>query len=264
VAVPLGFGASTGKIAVLDLQNHAYQRSIDLDSNGRIIKNLYLAGETIYSINQVSYSGSYGIVSSYNTTTASLGLHRIDLPTSQGAGIFQDKLYASFGGGIGGWSLTTQTLVDTNVVAGYWAATVLDSVRNRFYVTETDYATYGNLYAYDMNGLRLDSIAIGVSPEAIAVDYNIVTSNTLANEGKVDLLHYPQPFGERLTICLRGLSAKPSTLKLMDLHGRIVQRNEAILGDTFTLHTSDLVPGIYLLQVTHNGLTWTEKVVKGL
>lgn len=262
IAEPIGFGATDGKLAVVDLQGEMLHHEIDLDSNGRIIKNLYLHDGTVYSVNQISYFGSYGVISAYDIATGTLDHHQVDLPTSQGAGIYGGKLYAAFGGGVGGWSLNSSTLVDTNVVAGYWAAMALDSVNQRFYVTETDYATYGKLYSYSWAGVRLDSVTIGVSPEAIAVDYNVVTGSKPRVEEMATMRVFPQPCGNLVHVDLRSLPTLATQVEILDITGKVLLK-ESVSGNGVTdLSTATLAPGTYLLRVHGRGQAWTSKVVK--
>jgi Secretion system C-terminal sorting domain len=262
VAVPLGFLASTGKIAVLSLADHTLHHEIDLDSNGRIIKNMYLQGETLYTVNQVTYGSSYGIISSYDIGSGNLQHHRVDLGTSQGAGIFQDKLYASFGGGVGAWSLGSSSLVDTNIVPGYWAATAMDTIAQRIYVTESDFATYGRIFAYDMTGQVVDSTDIGISAEAIAIDYNTVTAATPAANRPAALHSYPQPFGSELHIDVRELQAADAKLTVMDIAGHVVHRQDIMGKAVVDLETTAFASGMYLVQVSAKGKVWTQKVAK--
>jgi hypothetical protein len=263
VAEPLFFGALAGKLAVVSLQNHLLEREIDLDSNGRIIKNLYLADDKIFSVNQISYFGSYGVISEYDLGTGSLAHHRVDLPTSQGAGIFDGKLYAAFGGGIGGWDISTHALADTNLVSGYWAAMALDSVNQRFYVTETDYATYGKLYSYSWAGVLLDSVDIGVSPEAIAVDYNISTAAERPQlESVAGIRTFPQPFATHVTVDLRTLPSSVSRLEVTDIAGKLLMTQTISGNRLLTLETSDFPAGTYLLRVYAQGQPWTTRMVK--
>jgi hypothetical protein len=262
VAVPIGFGAPNGSIGVVSLQSHLLAREIDLDTNGRIIKNLYLKGATLYSVNQISYSAAYGIVTAYNTMSGALSHHRVDLPSSQGCGIFNGKLYAAFGSGIGGWDLSTMQLVDSTVVQGFWAGMALDTVLQRFYVTETDYATYGRMYSYDMAGQVVDSVAVGVSPEALAVDYNLPATATAEAEPSRSISTFPQPFCHHLSIDLRSVPSPADRVEILDLTGRVLVSERVNGRPVITMETSSIAAGAYLARVHSNGQAWTCKLVK--
>jgi hypothetical protein len=264
VAEPLFFAALSGKLAVISLQDQVLDREIALDSNGRLIKNLYLHEDRIFSVNQISYFGAYGVISEYPIGAAldSVTHHRVDVPTSQGAGIYGDKLYATFGGGIGGFDLNSGLLVDSNIVAGYWAATVLDSVNQRFYVTETDYATYGKLYSYSWAGVRLDSVTIGISPEAIAVDYNVVTEAKPKAERPVAIRTFPQPCREFVNLDLRGLQAVGVEVEVMDIAGKLLKKEPVSGNRIVSMTTSDLLAGTYILRVHAGGKAWTSRLIK--
>jgi hypothetical protein len=264
VAEPLFFAALSGKIAVVSLADQALEREIDLDSNGRLIKNLYLHEGKIFSVNQISYFGSYGVVSEYPLGLAldSVIHHRVDVPVSQGAGIFRDKLYASFGSGIGGFDLNLGILVDSSLVSGYWAAMALDSINQRFYVTATDYATYGKLYSYSMSGIVLDSLTIGVSPEAIAVDYNVVTEAKPKAELSMSIKVFPQPCKDFVNLDLRAIPSGKVEIEVMDIAGKVLIR-EAVQGHGFAqISVTSLQSGTYLARVKADGKVWTQRLVK--
>ncbi|MEY3443947.1 MAG: hypothetical protein RLZZ519_2228, partial [Bacteroidota bacterium] len=59
IAVPQGFGAATGKIAVVSLTSQQLIREIDLDTNGRVITDLFIYGGKVYSISQIDYFSPY-------------------------------------------------------------------------------------------------------------------------------------------------------------------------------------------------------------
>lgn len=262
VGVPVGFGASMGKIAVISLTSQSLVREIDLGPNGRLIRNLYLHGSDLYSVNQIDYFSNHGYISAYNIQSATLQHHRVDMPTSLGGGIHLGKLHANFGAGLGAWSLQDTVVTDTMVVPGYWAAMAMDTVLHRYYVTATDYATWGRLYQYDLLGNLLDSTDIGVSPEAIAVDAYVITANPDANEKTASLRAYPVPFGDRLTLDLRDFPAGNYTATLLNLQGQQVSEIPTQGLGLRSISTADLPAGLYLLRLSNGKRQWTLRVVK--
>jgi hypothetical protein len=262
VAVPSFFGAPFGKLAVLDLNTRTVQREIDLDTNGRIIGKIYAEGGKFYTINQIAYTGNYGVITEYNPANGWVTNYRVDLPTSQGAGVYQNKLYANFGGGIGGFDLSTGLLADTNIVPGYWAGMVMSEINGDFYVTESDYATYGKLRSFDHFGNLLDTVAIGISPEALAIHYDIITQNADVRDNENLLKAYPQPFGNELNVDLGKFHAFAGKLTLSDLLGRIVMTQEIQGNGIQTLETAQLAPGTYVLKAQSRTTTATLKVMK--
>ncbi len=263
IAVPQGFGATTGKIAVVSLTSQQLVREIDLDTNGRVITDIFASLGKVYAINQIDYFSPYSIVSTYDIATANLQHDRVDLPAAAGIGIFHtNKLYAGFGAGIGGWDLNTQTLTDTNIVVGQFAAIDYNEVHQRFYGTKTDYFTYGKLYEFNASGVMLDSIDVGISPEAIAVDYYAVVSETPSKEVAINVKAFPQPFGSYLNLDLRSLPYPAERIEILDLTGKVLLSETANGNGVKQLETSALASGTYLARVSARGRAWTVKVVK--
>lgn len=263
VGVPVGFGAGLGKIAVISMNTGSLVREIDLGPDGRLIKNLYLHGGNLYTVNQIDYFSSYGYVTAYNTQTATFHNHHVNMPTSLGAGIYLDKLHAYFGGGLSTWSLQDTIVTGTNIVPGYWAAMAMDTVLHHYYVTATDYATWGRLYQYDFAGNLLDSTDIGVSPEAIAVDAYVITSTEAGMDQAPELRAYLMPFGDRLTLDLRDFPAGNYTATLLNLQGQQVSEILTQGLGLRSLSTADLPAGLYLLRLSNGKSQWTLRVVKG-
>lgn len=263
IAVPQGFGASTGKIAVVSLSSQQLVREIDLDTNGRVITDIYIHGSKLYSINQIDFFSPYSIVSTYDINTAQLSHHRVDLPASAGIGIVNaTKLYGGFGAGIGAWSLSSQTLTDTNLVQGNFAAIDYDQLNKRFYATKSDFFTYGFLYEYDSTGVLMDSVEVGVSPEAIAVDFYVVVGEAPEVESQPGIKTYPQPFGSSLRIDLRSLPYPAERIDILDLTGKLVKSETANANGIKELETSALAQGTYLVRVFARDRVWTSKIVK--
>ncbi len=252
-----------GDLAVLDMANQSLKRVMDMDTMGEFIQELYVHNNKIFTINISQFNGpSFGFISEYDIPTASFVHHRINYPLYIGAGINDDLLYLSIGDNIGAYDLNTNTVVDPNIIPGSFAAMAIDSVNDLIYATKTDYATYGKIYKYTLTGTLLDSTNIGISPEAIAVDYNAVVSAPSPVTGDNLVKAYPQPFGNQLHVDLRHLNAPAKQLAMYDLSGRKVL-GQALAGNGIVALSTDGLPaGVYVLQVqTAKGVA-TIKVVK--
>lgn len=263
VANPISFANPTGNMVVVDLPGATVKRTMNLDTMGKFISNLYLHHSKVVSINLVKFNNpQWGFVSLYNLATATFTHHRVDMPVSQGAGIDNGILYANFGGNIGGFDLGSGLLVDSVVVPGTWAGMVVDSVNHRLYVTETDHISYGNLYTYDFNGLCLDTLEVGVSPEALAVDYNVAVGVSPISRGQDLIRAYPQPFGDILYIDTHLLKTPLQGISLYDLAGRKLLEQSAGGTSVHRLELSSLAPGPYLLKVETRDAVVMRKLTK--
>ncbi|MEX0967363.1 MAG: T9SS type A sorting domain-containing protein [Bacteroidia bacterium] len=160
------FADSIGYIAIIDLPNRKFVRNISLGQNGAGAGQIFIQNNTLFTVNNEAGSiGRYLLGTNVSTTT--------NLPVAdKGAGIKDGLLYANFGQGIGSFDISTLAIIDTNIVErpGIEAMT-MDTLANEFYATYTDFFSYGSLGRYDINGNLIDSLEIGVSPQAIATEY---------------------------------------------------------------------------------------------
>jgi hypothetical protein len=266
VGNPVSFAQPTGNMAVVDLSSRTLDRIMSMDTMGKFVDILYpWMTDKVVSVNMIKFNNpQWGFISIYDIPSATYTHHRVDMQVSKGAGIDNGILYANFGGNIGGFDLTTGLLADSNVVPGQWAAMTLDSVNNRIFVTETDYQTYGWLYGFDYNGNPTDTLEVGISPEAIAVDYNVTVGNQPVTPPGPLLSVHPQPFEDALHIDLRKLPAPATGLIIHDLTGRVLLERPATGNGILDLEVPGLEPGVYVLEVqTRKGVA-TAKVVKAV
>lgn len=81
-----------------------------------------------------------------------------------------------------------------------------------------------------------------------------------------DLRVSPNPFGNTLAVTFRLREAGRTQLSLFDLSGKqaglILNTNMAAGEHRATYNTTHLAPGVYILQLRHNGTTITQKAIK--
>lgn len=173
VSVPGNWMATTGKIAMINLVTNTFITEIDLGTNGAGIKNLYVRGNFIYSINTENK-----VITKLNTLNRSFvhtTLSNANLATP--AGVWGDTLYTSLQGSqwssenIGTLSLTSFTAFTVNKLVGNFSNALLDTVSEKIYCAKTDYSSYGDFLVYNLQGNRIDSVRVGVSPDAFGIDY---------------------------------------------------------------------------------------------
>jgi len=160
-----GFNDSTGRLAVLDLNNQQFKKNIELGPQAAGIKQLYSYQGLLYGI-----CNETGQLLEYDPSTGNKQYY--DLQVSNGTALYNGTLYANFyEKGIGAYNLNQNSLNDTAIVEGSFIASTFDSINNGFYASETDFSTYGRGFRYLQNGTIADSFSTGISPEGIAVDY---------------------------------------------------------------------------------------------
>lgn len=158
------FADTLGKIGVIELNGGTYSRTIELDTIGAGIRSVFSKNNQIIGVCEengtiVKYSISSGIID-FDT-----------LAISNAIGLKDNDLYASYNGQVGAYDIDSESMMATNLLSYNYIESALDSISNNMYFAATDYASYGRVYSYSLNGSFNDSIAVNISPEAIAVDY---------------------------------------------------------------------------------------------
>ncbi|MFN8398072.1 MAG: hypothetical protein U0176_25875, partial [Bacteroidia bacterium] len=177
VANPVSFANPTGNMAVIDMPGRLIDHSMSMDTMGKFIDNLHEYGGKVVSVNRVKINNPvWGFISIYDPNTGTRTDHKVNEAVGKSAGIDGDLLIGHFGGNINAFNLTTGQVLGGSIIPGTWAGTAIDSVNDHIYVTRTDYQTYGWLYRYDYTGSLLDSLEVGPSPEALAVDYDVLAA----------------------------------------------------------------------------------------
>jgi hypothetical protein len=252
-----------GDLAVADLSTHTLMRIMDMDTMGKLVNDIFHYNGKIYTVNINRYnSPTFGWISEYDIPTATFTHYRINTSLGFAAGVDQGKIYASIGGNIGTFDLTTKTVSNFNAISGTFAGMTLDTVNHVFYGTKTDYFSYGRIYKYDLNGQVLDSATVGISPEAMAVDYNVTVGAEAPVVMDNSLKVFPQPFGDRLSIDLRHLSAAAQSMTIYDLSGR-KRISQTLLGNGIVeISTATLPAGAYILKVETRKGPASIKVIK--
>lgn len=263
VANPNSFAAITGSMAIVDLNSESLSNIVALDTLGKQIQDLYKYQNKIYSVNIIKFNNpTYGVITEFTPSNSTFVHHKIDLPLSNSAGIINGKLYLNIDGAIGSIDMSTVTVSDTALIPGFWAGMATDTVNDRLYLTETDYFSYGKLYSYDLQGNRLDSLNVGISPEALAVDYNISVSSTNPKSDIAKIVAFPQPFNSKLNLDLEAFSNKATEISMTDILGRVVFQERVKGGRFIEINTENIGQGTYILKVVAGSNAASMKVVK--
>ena len=167
------FADSAGWVVKIDLATLTVADSLALNQNGEDVGRFLLQDSVIYTLN-----GSSNTVSTLDLSSGQVATQaaNADLqPSSYNSRIVvdeQDRLFTVIDGDIYRYDLATLTpfaapLIDTAVTAFTY-----DTVGNRFYVTQTDFATFTRGLVYEGNGDFVGEFPVGFSPEVIGTVYN--------------------------------------------------------------------------------------------
>ena len=270
IAVPGSYLSTVGKIAVIDLQNHTFVREVNLGEQGIGISNLYSDGNKIYTVNTTPWGGSKGAITTYNINNLQFSTNVIDVVVGKGVSIYGDTLFVGLNHGIGSYNLMSDEIMDTTIIpdpgsSNYIsiAAAVFDSVNKNFYVSTTDYFSFGEGKIYNISGDSIGTYTAGISPEGLAVDYR---DNTGIIDTQNDLLLsiYPNPANEYINISIKNNFDK-GELSITDISGRDVEKYDytnSSVNNVLRIHVSDLSRGIYFVKLKTSHKQVVKKFIK--
>lgn len=254
VAVPGGWASTIGKMALIDLNDLLFLKEVDLGSEAAGIFNLYLYDNRIVSVNKSAWGVNSGYLTQVNTALTEFSHHIFPYGLGAGVGLLNNSLYVQMDGGVGEVDLIDMTLVNSSVVEPIEmgiAAAVLDTVNSLFYVTSTDYTTEGYGYVFDMSGENTAVFEAGISPEALAIDYQLI-SDVYQQKLDLTLSAFPNPASDLCHLDV-PTDLAGAVWAITDLQGRTFLKGR--LSDDekqLTIDISSLLPGMYISSVNNH------------
>ncbi|MBU0487325.1 MAG: T9SS type A sorting domain-containing protein [Bacteroidetes bacterium] len=253
ISVPGGWAATEGKYAMIDMQNDTFLREISLDTLGQGMRDIFYADSLVMTMNTMTYGATYGVFSSYNVFTGNTNVSQINLPFGNGFlhsafSVFQNKLYGIINNTVGTIDYHTGDISDTALFpfTQSIAEAVLDTNSGNIYLNYTDFFSFGAGNVYNNSGDSIGTYDLGISPEAMAIDYRSPITTVTNSISKTTLLVYPIPASEMLTVEIPDETYK--TIQLIDVSGNIVLETKA--NSTVTsINISEIPSGMYLLTV---------------
>lgn len=246
----------TGRIAVYDLKNKKQKRNITLDTATKGISNLYTDGKAVIGVTASNYSRV--TVYTISTNTFQILTPSSTFDYSGGFGFYNNMLFAGFSDGIGTYNVSGKSY--NKVIANaYMAGATYDTVNKEIYYTTASYSKAGKCYAINSIGKVTDSFMVGISPQAVAMDYHIVTGIENTNQTNIDFNLYPNPANNVLNISL-GQGAKYK-ININDITGKnVLSVNE--IQNNFSANITDLPMGMYIVTVQNENGVSVKKFVK--
>ncbi len=266
VAVNGGWAGTTGKIAFIDLVTVRFEKEIDLGPEAIGIFNLFNFKGSVLSVNRTPYGSTTGSLTLLDPDGHFLTtIYNANIGT--GYQVFSNILYVNINGNIGSFDLGQMTVIDPVLIMnpaaasfGSIASACLDTLNKKFYVNTTDYFSFGQGYVYSFTGDSIGSFTSGISPEAIAIDYRLTTGITPPNTESTLQLS-PNPCNNTLNIYN---IPQNSTIEILTLSGKVFANKNTDSGQNlnFTLDTSGLPAGVYILSVTNGQTISKRKFIK--
>jgi len=260
VAVPGGWGSTTGKIASIDLELGILLSEDDYGEFYAGIGYFAFYDNVTTAFMKTPWGGTDSkaakfdlegeIIEELTYEAASLANN-----TGQVGGTF----YAEINNGIGEFDLASGELTNTSVVAPQEqtiAASVLDTNNMLIYLTTTDFASTGAGFIFNTNGESVGSFEAGISAQAIAVDYRDNTSISERNT-LLSLNVFPNPTTDFIKFNLPQ-EDEIISLKITDVSGRTVLSGK----NTHQVDVSMLNSGLYFISAKTEQSLFSGRFIK--
>jgi len=263
VAVPGGWMSTTGKIALVDLNELTLLKEVDMGTNAAGIFDLYLYDDQIYSVNKSAWGVTSGYVTKTNIFLSQFTHTLYDYGLGHGTCLHNGQLFVQMNNGIGQIDLADMSLVNSSVVSPFEmsiAAAAMDTVNSLFYITTTDYASVGEGLIFNQQGENVGSFDAGISPEAIAIDYRSTEGiGEYLTSLSIDAM--PNPAGESCQLSFPHELAD-ADWKITDLRGAAV-RSGHLSGNQneLSIDVSTWPSGIYVVSAINDKARGVVKLV---
>lgn len=255
-----GYTDSAGYISVVDLNTMNFVRDITFSNNGEglgfLVKNSAETGFLGINTNSiVKYDFATGTISSSPT------IFRLSAGASKHAKK-GDTLFLQVNDNIGSISLTTGNIIDTNIVAYSPTSFTLDTLSNTIYATSTDFFSYKEGKVFDYNGMELDTLVVGYSPEIVQIYYGNVTSIERFDKEMVSFSVFPNPASNKVNIDLNALEKDSAVkIRITDISGKTVLEENLSSMNAFSLNIDNLTSGIYLINLQSERYVGVQKMI---
>ena len=169
------FSDTAGWMVRVNLATLTYIDSLAVNQNGEDLGNLVVKNGLIYGIN--SESNTLTVVNPATGTGTTLAANANFQAGGYGSRLALDQnglLHTVIADKIATYNLDTRMVVNPSVVDTVVTAFALDTLRNLYYITQTDYFSYSRGGVYNFSGQKTASFTTGFSPEVIEVAYNML------------------------------------------------------------------------------------------
>lgn len=219
VAVPGAWGSTNGTLAIIDLQTLLLDHEIDLGSDAKGTKEVFIEGSTLYTVNShfSDYNNNIFSITEMNLATEEFTTTIIsgDYYGYYGNSVMtEDALIIPLSATLCRYDLTTGA-TDLNFMELNPAAIAYEPLAQNLHITTSNYVDWGNYDIYDVNGYHLEGpVAVGTSPEAMVFEYVIVDAVYEIEIPEVQIF-----VKNNQTVVVNGEAAG---IQLYDLNGRLV------------------------------------------
>jgi hypothetical protein len=248
---PFGvYADSIGMLAVFHLPSQTFVRNIILGENAAGAGKTFVHNNAVYTIcEERDYLFKY--------TPATNQLDSFNIGVNYFLQFHNGILYSDFPTGIGAYNLNTNTMLPTPAFVFGFVAGTYDYISSNFYFTTTDFISYGKLYKVNNNGNIIDSVNVGISCEAIALQYLTNTSNTELAKAELTSNVFPNPFINFINVTL----PENSEVFAYDYSGKLVYSSNSV-SNHHLISTDNWRSGMYILKIVSDNNVQTFKILK--
>lgn len=242
-------------LAYIQLSNDLFKSEITLgdSSAGNIF--MFRHHEFLVSVNTIQYNSSYATIEFHNTFTGDKSYETVNATVTGIGGIEFDNLILITSTGVRYYDLQNGTLGNLKIIGNFRVGDV-DFTKGDLYLTQTDFFSYGRmLRVYGGSSTQIDTINIGIAPEAIATDFRIVGS---VNENKFNthnLVIYPNPASDIINIKCE----KSGQIEIFDQTGKLI---DSFSSDKNKIDITSYTSGIYFIRFTGQDSVGHSRFVK--
>ncbi|PLX00442.1 MAG: hypothetical protein C0594_15705 [Marinilabiliales bacterium] len=262
ISVPGGWAATEGKLAVIDLSNESFVREISLDTLGRGMRQIFNYNNTIYSLNSQYYGASYGCLNTIDAETMDTTQTILDVIVGNGFlwngfSLNGDYLHCILNNSIGTIDITNKSVADSSIIspAGTIASVAYDYINEKYYFCTTDYFSYGTGFVYSDTGDSITSFPLGISPEAMAIDYRIEAGTNAKRFINDQFSIYPNPANS-----ITYIDCDADRIDIYSTQGRLVL-SQNMYKKGSPLNITNLPAGIYLVTCWSDHITKYAKLI---
>jgi len=260
VAVPGAWGTEEGRLAVVDLTSMELSREINFGADAQGLKELFLQGNIIYTVN-TNFSSS--TENSFSVSEFDVLADEIETTTITGdyygyygnSEMAEDNIYIPVSASIASYDITTQE-TDFDFIEVTAAAVAYDPLNVQLHITTSDYSTYGEYSIYNLEGTQVEGpYSVGVSPEAMAHNYEPQNITGIANQSN------RQPVIRHTNSQIKVTSQFDlKSIAVYDITGRRIIYRE-IDSEHQTISTDEITDQIVIVSVLkQNNERWSKKL----
>lgn len=265
VAVNGGWAGTTGSLVKIYVGNDEpeFIEEMALGEQAMGIAQLFNQNNIVYSVNKTPWVGTTGSFTEYHTLTGQVTSTTIDFKVGNGMNLVESELYVMLNGNIGAYNVDTKEITSTIVPDVNDSLDILsavyDEISERFFVNFSGYFAEGEGKVYDLDGNEIDNYEVGISAEALALDYRLVGNVNESELTEINVKTFPNPFSEFISV---ESESKINSLSLNDISGKQITSISKVNSYRVKILADELSNGIYIININTDAGNVSKMIIK--